>query len=566
MPIIEVPNYGQVEFPDGMSDEEIVAAIKKSALGYNAPPVTQESKSPNAGTLSNIALGGLKAASDIGTTLLTPVDWAYDKVTGNTGTHDWRKQQLADFFSQNADPQSLPFKAGELTTDIAGTSGAGGLIGKGLRAIPAVSKAVPSLINSIESGGFVLGKPAASTFAGKALDAATRATGGAVLGGASSGMIDPEKAGEGALIGGLIPGAAQGTFALARGAKNAITGAAKTGIGVMTGTGRDAVGAAYQAGKNGSQTFLDNMRGNVPFTDVIDDAKSALSQMRINRSEAYRNGMADISNDKSVLDITGVLDEVKKLQSMGSYKGQVINKNSAGVVDDISQKVSEWAALNPAEYHTPEGLDALKKAIGDIRESTQFGTGARKAADQVYNKIKAAIQFQAPTYSKVMKDYEEASTLIGEVERALSLGNKASADTTMRKLQSLMRNNVNTNYGNRLSLAEELANQGGKDILPAVAGQAMSSLQPRGMQALLSGGAGLYGLMSNPSALLALPFASPRLMGESAYLLGKAGGVKDKVVNTVANQMIGQAANPALSNQIRGGLLSVAPTLYLSRP
>ena len=32
--IIEVPNYGQVEFPDGMSDADITTAIKKNALGY----------------------------------------------------------------------------------------------------------------------------------------------------------------------------------------------------------------------------------------------------------------------------------------------------------------------------------------------------------------------------------------------------------------------------------------------------------------------------------------------------------------------------------------------------
>lgn len=35
--LIEVPNYGQVEFPDDMTDDQIVAAIKKTALGYKQP-------------------------------------------------------------------------------------------------------------------------------------------------------------------------------------------------------------------------------------------------------------------------------------------------------------------------------------------------------------------------------------------------------------------------------------------------------------------------------------------------------------------------------------------------
>ena len=34
--IIEVPNYGQVEFPDGMSDADIVSAIKKTSMGYKS--------------------------------------------------------------------------------------------------------------------------------------------------------------------------------------------------------------------------------------------------------------------------------------------------------------------------------------------------------------------------------------------------------------------------------------------------------------------------------------------------------------------------------------------------
>jgi hypothetical protein len=162
---------------------------------------------------------------------------------------------------------------------------------------------------------------------------------------------------------------------------------------------------------------------------------------------------------------------------MGSFKGQVINKNAAGTVDEVSGLVNQWKALDPAEYHTPEGLDALKKAIGDIRDSVQFGTPGRKAADTAYNAVKAQIDFQAPTYAKVMKDYSQASDALTEVEKALSLGNKAAADTSMRKLQSLMRNNVNTNYGNRLDLAKKLEEKGA-DILPAVAGQAASSMTP----------------------------------------------------------------------------------------
>jgi hypothetical protein len=121
-----------------------------------------------------------------------------------------------------------------------------------------------------------------------------------------------------------------------------------------------------------------------------------------------------------------------------------------------------------------------------------------------------------------MQEYSEASDTIKEIERALSLGQKASADTAMRKLQSLTRNNVNTNYGNRLDLAKTLEAGGGNEILPSISGQAMSSWTPRGLAGL--GGPATLGIaaaMSNPYALAALPFQSPRTIGTLLYGTGQ---------------------------------------------
>ena len=83
-----------------------------------------------------------------------------------------------------------------------------------------------------------------------------------------------------------------------------------------------------------------------------------------------------------------------------------------------------------------------------------------------------------------MKDYSQGMDTISEIKRSLSLGEKASVDTGMRKLQSLMRNNVSTNYGNRLDLARALEAQGGQEIMPALAGQSLSSVAPRGLAGL----------------------------------------------------------------------------------
>jgi hypothetical protein len=143
--------------------------------------------------------------------------------------------------------------------------------------------------------------------------------------------------------------------------------------------------------------------------------------------------------------------------------------------------------------------------------------------NDVYNSVKSEITKQAPEYAKTMKDYIAASDQIKEIERALSLGQKSSVDTAMRKLQSLMRNNVNTNYGNRQALARQLEQMGGKDLMPALAGQALNSPTPRGLQALGATGTGVAAFF-NPSVLPLLAAQSPRLSGEAALAAGRVAG------------------------------------------
>jgi hypothetical protein len=542
--------------PDNISKADLVSRLQRN--GYDTsqlapPPSMGQNVKQGAG---NLAAGLVRGAGSIGATLLAPIDYAVDAIKGDRGPNvtglvtgkqplsrnEERRQAMdAAFANMGAETDSLMYKGGKLGGEIAGTAGAGGVIANGIaRFAPSVAKAAPSVIDAIRSGGF-------SANGAKGLGGmAARTAGGAISGGASAGLVNPEDAGTGFLLGGALPAAVKVSGEVGKMAKNAVSNVAKNTLGMTTGAGAETFGAAYQAGKQGGTSFLDNMRGNVPMTDVLDGAKEALAKMRIERGNQYRGGMVDIAKDKTVIDFKPIDNAISSLQQMGSFKGQVINKNAAGTVDEVSSLVNQWKSLDPAEYHTPEGLDALKKAIGDIRDATQFGTPGRRAADTAYNAVKTQIDMQAPTYAKVMKDYSQASEALTEIEKSLSLGNKAAADTSMRKLQSLMRNNVNTNYGNRLELAKKLESKGA-DILPAVAGQAASSWTPRGLQGLAATGAGMSSIV-NPATLAALPFTSPRLMGEAAYGLG--------ALNRGAGGLLGKATgSPLLARGAQGGLL-----------
>lgn len=540
------------------------------------PPEPEKSFAQNAlQAVGNVGAGALRGAGSIGATLLAPIDMASDAINGKGLSLDSNRQRRADMDAalqtMGAQTDSFGYGAGKLAGEVAGTAGLGGAVANGTRMGMAMAgKAVPAaldpLLTAIASGGFSTGSKAAPGVLPLLKDQGVRALGGAVSGGMSAGMVNPEDAGMGAMVGGAMPAVTKAAGEAGKLIGNGVSTLAKNTLGMTTGAGAETFGTAYRAGKEGGTSFLDNMRGNVPMTDVLDSAKDALSKMRIERGNQYRSGMVDIAKDKSIINFTPIENAVNNLQTMGSFKGQVINKNAAGTVDEVSGLVNQWKALDPAEYHTPEGLDALKKAIGDIRDATQFGTPGRKAADTAYNSVKSQIDLQAPTYAKVMKDYSQASEALTEIEKSLSLGNKAAADTSMRKLQSLMRNNVNTNYGNRLDLAKTLESKGA-DILPAVAGQAASSMTPRGLQGLAATGAGLASF-ANPATVAALPFTSPRLMGELSYGLGAMnrgiGSAAGKVGGS-ASQLLGRGQRGLLDLEELSPLLSTAPVISFSQ-
>ena len=316
-------------------------------------------------------------------------------------------------------------------------------------------------------------------------------------------------------IGTAIPVIGRGIQAAGSGIRRA--------LGISTGAGEESIAQALRAGREGNQTFLQNMQGKVPMTNVLDDARTALSNMQQNLGNQYRSGMVDISKDKSILSFDNIDKSIKDAANLVTYKGQVKNQAGFDKLDEVKTAINDWKKLDPKEFRTPEALDNLKQKIGgilegiDIKEKTAY-----KVVSNIYNSIKNEIAKQAPTYEKVMKDYREGSDLVEEIQRTLSVNKKATDATALNKLQSLMRNNANTNYGYRMELAKALQEQGNKDLMPALAGQALSSFTPRGLTGQGAGIGASLTAFADPSALALLPLTSPRLVGMGAYGVGRA--------------------------------------------
>lgn len=352
--------------------------------------------------------------------------------------------------------------------------------------------------------------------------------------GAISGAMQPVETGETGLpmyqqaAQNVATGGAIGTAipVIGRGIQ-AAGGAIRRGLGLTTGAGEESISQAIKAGREGNQAFLQNIRGEVPAMDVLDQAKDALANMRAARSQAYSQTIKPVMANQAKLDfapITGKLDEVVESLKVKTPTGSQfkIGSDELRKVEELQNIVKTWQ--KDPTLHTAEGLDALKQRLDALYPDSPMQKQVQRVVSAVRNTVKDTIVAQDKNYAKTMKAYEEALSLEREIERALSLGNRSAADTAIRKLQSLTRNNANTNYGYRMELAKALQQQGGQDLMPALAGQALSSFTPRGLAgqgAALGIGAG-GALTVNPAALAALPLTSPRLVGMGAYGLGRA--------------------------------------------
>jgi hypothetical protein len=362
-----------------------------------------------------------------------------------------------------------------------------------------------------------LKKTLANDPVGALADAATVLTGGGALVARAPGV-----AGQVGRVAGRVGSTIDpiaGGVRLAGGTASKAGEAAAAIAGMTTGAGKMPIEYAYKAGRQGNTAFTDHMRGNAPLTDVGDMAKSAVSDLTKDRSNAYKAGMANVKG-QGLINFDPIKYAVNDAFDMVHFKGVPKSQEAANVVKSIENVVGTWEQIPTSQYRSAEGLDALKQAIGEIRQKTQYGTLERAVADKVYNRVKDQIVKQVPEYANVMKGYSNASEQIKDITKTFSLGEKSSKDTALRSLTSVLRNNVNTNFGQRAKLMDEMAVKQ-PDLPYAIAGQALNSPTPRGLNQAVAGGAVGYGATINPAALAALPLASPRIVGEAAYGAGK---------------------------------------------
>lgn len=296
------------------------------------------------------------------------------------------------------------------------------------------------------------------------------------------------------------------------------------------GTKGDRLGRGEQG-----QALTQAMRGGGDLTEVLNIAKRDLEVMKVAKADNYRANESLWKLDNTILDFKAIDDAILKAENMVIYQGNtVINPKGVQAIKELKEIITEFKGKDPRTHHTAEGFDKMKQKMWSVVEGVDPNNAtASGIAKNMYHSVKKTIADQAPGYSKAMKEYSDAMELISEIEKTLSLGSKANIDTAIRKLNSLMRDNVNTNYGQRAKLARQLEDVGGEKFIAQLAGQQFNALMPRGIQGAmlptLATGAVYTGGGSIPAAAAMFATGSPRVVGETANMTGYIMGKLDKL-------------------------------------
>jgi len=337
---------------------------------------------------------------------------------------------------------------------------------------------------------------------------------------------------KGGQVASIVSKAAKVTDPIKIGSKGAsLAGELPTQLfGATTGAGGRAIKEAIEAGAEGGtrqKKFKEGMRGE-DLESVVTDAYNSIKEINKAKSKTYKDGISGLQLGKTKINFDKVDDVIAKYKSkntIGSQGKLKLNQDSSRKLKEIEDLVDQYK--KDPSLHTAEGLDFLKQEIDSLYPTGlnvgQPGTVVADIRKSVYNLIVSEV----PDYKKVMNAYESATKAEKAIIKELSLGKNVGTGTTLRKLNQAVKDNAASNFGNRGEIVSKL----NPDIMPKLAGGALSSYVPRGLQGVIAGGGQVPAMAyavsqgANPAAFIpGLLAQSPRLVGNIANVYGMAKG------------------------------------------
>lgn len=438
------------------------------------------------------AIGGaLRGAGSIGATLLSPVDAVARKLNNGQPVNiggveiagqDRRIGMDSALDTVGVDRNSMAFKTNKLGTEIAGTSGIGGLLAKGLAAVPGLATVFPGLATAVQTGGMsvngVQGLPGVLT----------RAAGGAINGAATAGLVNPEDAKTGALIGGATPLVVQGA-----GAVGSMFGRTpKPSVNPTTlETARAGMDAGYVVPPNMLQPSFKNQ--------VIESVsgKQATQQIASMRNSDVTEGL--------VRKALGIADDVPLTQGTMENLRKTAGKAYAEVSNLSPQAAADLEALKQARNDASGWFKAYNRSASP--DDLTKAKAARALADQLETALENhAKDAGVPELIPALRDARKAIAKTYTVGRAL---NDATGTVDARILGRMSEKGLPLSDG--LEVAGKFAS-----AFPTITKSPMQVGSPaahnlKSIASMAMGGSGLAAIGPMGVAAAAVPFVAPHV-------------------------------------------------------
>jgi hypothetical protein len=378
------------EVPEGTTPEQAqsLMAAQMAGQAQDSPEKPQES------SLKKAAQGFALGVSDIGNTVLNAAAYLPGKVS--PAIAQWSRTRNADFDAiteQNKD--SMAFGAGRLGGNVAATLPVGGALAGGARAVGAA----PALVSSLATGGMRAGGMTG------AAGMAVRTLGGAVTGGASAGLIDPENAGLGAVFGGALPGAVKvggkigGAIAdgVDSGAKRLMQSAIKPTIAQLkSGDAALAVEMMLKYGINPTKAGVGKLRG------LVDDLNDQIG--------------TSIANSGAKVDKSKVVDRLADVRA--KFGNQVSPTADLGAIRSAGDDFMAHPNFPNAQIPVADA-QALKQGTYRVlaKKYGQMGSADVEAQKALARGLKDEIAEAVPGISALNAEESKLIATLGVAER-----------------------------------------------------------------------------------------------------------------------------------------------------
>lgn len=332
----------------------------------------------------------------------------------------------------------------------------------------------------------------------------------------------------GAIVGGAIPVAKEGIKAAGRLVADV--------AGTTSGAGGESLKRGFDAGTRNSETYKNAMRGKGSVYDVVDDVDKAVRAMEKNASAKYKAMLPDNGATLKLPD-KEFNEALKKASDSISGVTSGVDDTAAKAVNK-AYKLADNIKLNGG-LTFDNALEAKKAMDGIIEPLSRAGEkNAVRILTPIRNALNNTLESAVPEYGGARAAFRADTKLIENIKHALT---SSDPTTELRKLQGITRQSVAAAQGGKQELGAVLDAVSNKKILDAVAGGQVQQWVPRDpVRALAAGGAALStrALSANPFGIVSLSAFSPRVLGETSFLLGRGASVLPNTNTSAVLQLV----------------------------